>query len=226
MNFLQVVLLEPAKVVLSQIAQFLGKAFVAIIILIAGLVLARVIRALVVRVFKAIKIIDIIAEAIELNSVLAKGGIEYSISELMGVICYWSMILVAFVVALNFLGLTIAADLLNRIIFYVPNVISGIFILVLGIFIATVLKNIIQTAANNAGIAQANLLAKVSEIVVIAFTVFVTLEQLRIGLRITEITLSIILGSIGLGFALAFGLGCKDIVADYIEDLLNKMKKK
>jgi len=141
-------------------------------------------------------------------------------------ICYWLALLVTFVVAINFLGLTIAADLLNRIVLYIPNVIAGIFILILGIFVATLLKNIIQAASSNVGIAQANLLAKVTEIVVIAFTVFVTLEQLKIGLRITEITLSIVLGSIGFGLALAFGLGCKDLVAGYIEELLDKMKRK
>lgn len=226
MSELQVVLLEPAKVVLSQIGQFAWKMFVAIVILLVGWLLARFVRAVVTRALKAIKIIDIISESIDLNDILAKGGIGYSVSELIGVTCYWLMLLVTFVVTLNFLGITLAADLLNRIILYVPSVVSGIFILILGIFVATLLKNIVQTAASNVGIVQANLLAKVTEIVVIAFTVFVTLEQLRIGIRITEITLSIVLGSIGLGLALAFGLGCKDIVAGYIEELLNKIKKK
>lgn len=220
------VLLEPAKVVLSQIGQFIGKTLGVVIILIIGWVIAKVIKTLVIKGLKAIKIVDIISERIELNSILAKGGIEYSLSELVGVICYWLMLLITFVVAINFLGLTVAADLLNRIVLYIPNVIAGIFILILGIFIATLLKNIVQTAANNMGISQANLLAKVTEIVIIAFSIFITLEQLKIGIRITEITLSIILGSIGLGLALAFGLGCKDIVADYVEELLNKMKKK
>ena len=226
MNYWQVVLLEPAKTVLSQIGQFVGNTLVVIVILIIGWVLARAIKALITKILKAIKIIDTISESIELNSILAKGGIEYSVSELVGVICYWLTLLVTFVVAVNFLGLTLAADLLNRVILYVPNVIAAIFILILGIFIATLMRNIVQAAASNVGISQANLLSKVTEIVVIAFTIFVTLEQLKIGLHITEITLSILLGSIGLGLALAFGLGCKDIVAGYIEDLLDKVKKK
>ena len=226
MNYWQVVLLEPAKTVLSQIGQFVGNTLVVIVILIIGWVLARMIKALITKILKAMKIIDTISESIELNSILAKGGIEYSLSELVGVICYWLTLLVTFVVAVNFLGLTLAADLLNRIVLYIPNVIAAIFILIAGIFIATLMRNIVQAAASNVGISQANLLSKVTEIVVVAFTIFITLEQLKIGIRITEITLSILLGSIGLGLALAFGLGCKDLVSGYIEDLLDKMKKK
>jgi hypothetical protein len=55
--------------------------------------------------------------------------------------------------------------------------------------------------------------------------VLVALEQLNIGLRITELTVSIILGTIGLGCALAFGLGCKDIAAKFVSDFLDKIKK-
>lgn len=219
----QVILIEPAKTILSQIGRFLINVLLVVIILIIGWVISKLIKTLVIRVLRAVKL-DELSDTIELDSILAKGGIKYSISELIGVICYWLAILVTFVVAINAVGLTIAADLLNRVILYIPNIIAAIFILVLGMFISTLLKNIVQTAASNAGIVQANLLAKITEIAIIAFAVFITLEQLRIGIRITEITLSIALGSIGLGLALAFGLGCKDIVAKFVSEFIDKVK--
>ncbi|HTZ11676.1 MAG TPA: hypothetical protein VMD04_04820, partial [Candidatus Margulisiibacteriota bacterium] len=69
-------------------------------------------------------------------------------------------------------------------------------------------------------------LSKTVEIVVVAFAVFVSLEQLKIGIRITELTVSIILGSVGLGAALAFGLGCKDLAGKAMSELVEKMKPK
>jgi hypothetical protein len=92
--------------------------------------------------------------------------------------------------------------------------------------VATLLRNIVLTAANNAGIAQSKVLSKVVEVVVGAFVIFVALEQLRIGIRITELTVGIILGSIGLGAALAFGLGCKDIAGKSVAEMMDKLKKK
>jgi hypothetical protein len=84
----------------------------------------------------------------------------------------------------------------------------------------------VQTAANNAGLSQGKLLAQIVETIVIAFAVFVGLEQLQIGIRITELTVAIILGSLGLGLALAFGLGCKDLAGKFVAELAEKLKKK
>jgi len=225
MSSWQVVLLEPARVVLTQIGQFLVSILLVLIILIVGWLISKLIRAVVTKGLRAVKL-DELSDSIELDKLLEKGGISYSLSELIGVICYWLALLVTFMVAINAMGLTVAADLLKQIVAYIPNVIAAIFILILGMFVATLLRNIVQTAANNAGLSQGKLLSKIVEAIVIVFAAFVALEQLNIGIRITELTLSIILGSIGLGLALAFGLGCKDAAGRYVNELVEKLKKK
>ena len=225
MSSWQVVLLEPARTVLAQIGQFLVSILLVIIILIIGWVISKVIKSIVTKSLRAIKL-DELSDRIELEALLEKGGIGYSLSELLGLICYWLAILVTFMVAINAVGLTIAADLLNKVVLYIPNVIAAIFILILGMFAATILKNLVVTAANNAGLNQGKLLGKVVEVIVFAFAIFVGLEQLRIGIQITQLTISIVLGSIGFGLALAFGLGCKDIAGKFMSDFIEKMKKK
>jgi len=225
MSSLQIVLLEPARLVLGQIGQFVMNLLLVLIILLIGWIISKVVKVVVIKVLRTIKV-DELSDRVELDSLLEKGGISYSLSELVGVICYWLALLITFMVAMNSVGQTIAADLLQKIVLYIPNIIGAIFILVLGMFVATLLRNIVQTAANNAGLTQTKVLAKVVEVIVVAFAVFVALEQLKIGIRITQLTISIVLGSVGLGLALAFGLGCKDIVGRYVGDTLEKLKKK
>lgn len=225
MSSWQIVLLEPARTVLSQIGQFVINILLVLIILIIGWLIAKIIRTIVTKALRAIKL-DELSDRIELEALLEKGGISYSLSELIGIICYWLALLVTFMVAINSIGLTIAADLLNKVVLYIPNVIAAIFILILGMFAATILKNIVLTAANNAGISQGKLLGKIVEVVIALFVIFIALEQLNIGIRITEMTLGIALGTIGLGLALAFGLGCKDIAGKFMDDFLDKLKKK
>lgn len=219
------VLLEPAKLVYAQIAQFLITLLVVILILIIGWIVSKLIKSVVTKVLRLIKI-DELSDRIELDSLLAKGGIKYSLSELLGIVCYWLVLLITLVVAVNALGLTVAADLLNRIILYVPNIIAAIFILILGMFVAKLLSNLVQTAANNAGLSQANILSKAVEVVTTVFAMAMALEQLSIGAKIIEMTVSIVLASIGLGLALAFGLGCRDIAAKSVSEFLEKLKKK
>jgi len=225
MSSWQIVLLEPARTVLSQIGQFVVNILLVLIILIIGWLISKLIRTVVTKGLRAIKL-DELSERIELEALLEKGGISYSLSELIGVICYWLALLVTFMVAINSIGLTIAADLLNKVVLYIPNVIAAVFILILGMFGATILRNIVLTAANNAGISQGKVLAKVVEVIIILFAIFVALEQLNIGILITQLTLSVILGSLGLGLALAFGLGCKDIAGKSVAEFIDKLKKK
>lgn len=225
MSIWQGVLLEPARVFLAQIGQFLVNVLLVLIILTLGLIISRIIKTIVTNGLKTARL-DSLSGRIGLDSLFEKGGITYSLSELIGVICYWLVLLVSFMVAINAVGLTIAAELLNKVVLYIPNVIAAIFILIVGMFVATLLRNIVQAAATNAGLSQVKLLSKVVEVIVITFVTFVALEQLNIGIRITELTLSIILGSLGLAIALAFGLGCKDIAGRAVSDLIEKLKKK
>ncbi len=225
MSSWQLVLLEPARTVLSQISRFLIDFLLVILILIIGWIISKAIKTIIVKLLRGLRI-DSLSERIAFDELLAKGGIKYSLSELIGVICYWLIILITFVVAVNAVGLTIAADLLNRIVLYIPHIIAAMFIMVLGIFVITVLKNIVRTAANNAGLAQANLLSNIVEVAIFIFVVAIALEQLNIGAKIIELTVTILLGSLGLGFALAVGMGCKEIAGRFISELIEKLKTK
>jgi len=221
----QMVILEPARSVFSQVGQFLVNVLLVIVILIIGWVLSRLVQGLVTKLLRAVRLDDL-SDRIELDAILEKGGIKYSLSELVGILVYWVGILITVVVAINAVGLTTAADLLNRIVLYVPNIIIGIFILILGMFVATLLGNIVHTAASNAGLAQDKLFGNLAKIVVMIFAIAITLKQLGIGAEIIKLTISIILGSMGLALGLSFGLGCKDMAAKFMAEMVDKLKKK
>ncbi len=82
-----------------------------------------------------------------------------------------------------------------------------------------------DTTASNADISYANLFGKITQVTIMVFTVGMVLSQLQIGARIIELTITIILGSLGLGLVLALGLGCKDIVAKTATEFIEKFKK-
>jgi hypothetical protein len=224
MDMWQVVLMGPAKSVLEQISQFIVSLLLVVLILLIGWLIAKGIKTLVTKGLRLVKL-DELSDWIELDSILAKGGIKYSLSELLGVICYWLVLLVTFVVAINSMGLTVAAELLQKVVLFVPNIIATIFILILGMFSATLLRNVVRTAATNAGLSQVNLLSKIVELLIIIFAAITALKQLMIDVRVIELAISIVLASLGLALALAFGLGCKEIAAKFLGEFLDKIKK-
>lgn len=219
----QMVLLEPAKVILAQIGQFVADVFLVIFLFILGWLFARLVKTLITRILRALKI-DEVSDSIELDNLLAKGGIKYSLSELLGVIAYWLAILITAVVVANAVNLPVVADLLNKVVQYIPSVIASVLILILGMFVAKFLRNTVQTIAANAGIAEGSLLGRIVEAIILIFAVAIAMEQLNIGAKTIQLTLSIILGAIGLALAIAFGLGCKDIAAKCVSEWVDKIK--
>ncbi len=223
---LKEIIVIPVKSLLAQVGTFVSALCAIILILVVGWIIARIIKNLVARILDILQI-NSYADKIGVDKILAKGGIKYGISELISVLCYWVVMLIALVIAVSAVNLNQqAAGLLNTIVLYIPKVISSIFILILGMFFASFTSSAVQTAAANAGVEQSNLLGRLSQFIIILFTLNVALRQLQIDIGSIENALNIILGSVGLAFALAFGLGCKEIAGKLTQDFIDKLKSK
>ena len=224
MDWLTFVVVDPVKAMLIKIWSYVPSLAGAIVILVVGWLVAKVVETIVVRMLKAVRL-DVASDKAGVSNVLAQGEIRLSLSELIGAIIYWLVILVVLATALNALNLAIAADLISRLVAYVPNILGAIFILVLGSFLANFVSAIVRTSASNAGLDSAKLLAKITQTVLVIFAVIVAIEQLKIASALIVLAVNVILISIGLGLALAFGLGCKEIAGKYMQEVINKFKK-
>jgi hypothetical protein len=184
-----------------------------------------VLKNVVTKLLKVIQF-DTASEKSGLSDVLRRGGIKNTLSELIGGLIYWIVMLLVFMAALNALGMTVVASLLDKVILYIPNVIASIFIVSLGIFFASVIGTIVMTACSNAGIKQAKLLSQITKTVIVIFAVIMTMEQLNIATTVLTTTVNIVLGAVGLALAIAIGLGSKDIAGRLMSELVDKLKGK
>lgn len=220
-----VVVLEPVQAMLRRILEYIPKLVGVAIIFIVGWIIAKVAQGVVVQFLKWLRL-DSFADRVKLSDFLAKGEIRYSPTELIGVLVYWLLMLVVVVASLNALNLTVVGDLLNQVVLYIPLVLAAIFIVILGVFLASFSNTVVRTAAANAGVRTARTMGELVQTVVVIFAVVLALDQLRIGEQILRITIAAILGSIGLGFAIAFGLGCKDQAAKWVERAVDRFSPK
>ena len=219
------IVVEPVKAMLVRAATFIPTLIGILVILIVGWIIAAVLKNVVIKLLKLIQF-DSASEKSGLADVLRKGGIKNSLSELMGGLIYWLIMLIVFMAALNALGMTVVASLLDKVILYIPNVIAAIFIISLGMFFASIIGSIIMTACMNAGMKKAKLMSQVTQTVIVVFAAIMTLEQLNIATTILNTTVTVLLGAIGLAFALAVGLGSKDMAGKLMYDLVEKLKGK
>ncbi|MDD3905947.1 MAG: hypothetical protein PHS46_05390 [Candidatus Omnitrophica bacterium] len=224
MDWLTFVVVDPVKAMFIRVWGYIPAIAGAIVILVIGWLVAKLIETVIVRVLKAIRL-DAASDKAGVSNVLAQGEIRLTVSELIGAVVYWIIILVVIATALGTLSLTVAADMVQRLIEYVPNILGAIFILIVGSFVADFVSTIVRTTAGNAGLKKASMLAKLTKTVLVIFAVVIAIEQLKIASTLIVLAVNIVLISVGIGIALAFGLGCKDIAGKFVQDVINDMKK-
>ena len=224
MDWLTFVVVDPVKAMLIRIWSYIPAIAGAIVILIVGWLIAKLVEAVIVRVLKAIRL-DAASDKAGVSNILAQGEIKLTISELIGAVVYWIVILVVIATALGTLNLTVAAELVARLVDYVPNILAAMFIMIVGTFIADFVAAVVRTTAGNAGINKASMLAKATKTIIMIFAIIIAIEQLKIASTLIVLAVNIILISIGVGIALAFGLGCKDIAGKFVQDVINDLKK-
>jgi len=214
------ILLEPIRAFFDQLVGFLPNLVAVVAILVGGWIVARLIKTALSRLLRAVKA-DRLAERIQLAEMLAKGGIERTFSQLVAALAYWVVMLVVLVAALNALQLTATAELLQRLVGFLPTIVTAIVVLILGILAAGFLGATVRAVASNAGIAQAQVLGQFAQVVVIIFAVVVALQQVQV--QFVGDAFLIILAAIGFALALAFGLGCKDLAGRWMSDLVDRL---
>lgn len=219
----QAILVDPLRILFARLASFVPVLLGALLILLVGWLAARLLQEILVRALKAIRVDDL-AQKAGLGEILRKGAVSYTFAELLGLFVYWLVLLGALVAAVNALGMTATAELLDRVLLYIPNVLAGVIILILGSFFAAMLGSLVQTVTANAGVKQSKTLGQLTKVVLVVFAIEVALEKF-IGMTILHTQLSILIAAAAFGTALAFGLGCKDLAGRFAAELVDKWRR-
>ncbi len=218
-------IVEPVRQMLTRIAAYLPVLIGALVILIVGWIVAKAIKRLVEWVLKLIRF-DSLADKAGISKILEKGELKVTATTVVSSLVYWLVIIMVLVMVVNALGLPKASEILTSLFAYVPKVIAALLVLIVAMFLASFVSGIVRTAAGNANLPRPEIFAGISRWAIIIFAITISFEQLGIAPLLVSTTFNIILGSVCLALALAFGLGGKDIVAKYLEELKQNYGKK
>ena len=209
-------LLEPLRVSLRQLGDLLPRLLVALVVLIAGWLIAKAVRFAIVKGLRAVNF-HVVTERAGLDAFLRNGGIDSDTTDLLGMLVYWLVILGALVVGFNTIGLAYVTDLLGRIILFVPKVMVALLILAFGAYFARFIGNAITAYCRNVHIQDAELLGRLAQYAIVTFVVLIALDQVNIGGDIVRQSFLIVLAGLVFALALAFGLGGKEWAAELLD---------
>jgi hypothetical protein len=208
-------LVEPIRESLHQIGAFLPRLLLAIVVLIIGWLVAKLVRFAIVKALYAINF-NVVTEKAGIDRFLSQGGADIDTIRVLGGLFYWLVILAALMVAFNSLDLAYVTDLIGRIVLYVPRVMVAVVILVFGAYFARFVAMALATYLRNIGARGVGPVVRLALYAIMAFVIMIALDQIGLGDIIRE-TFLVIVAAIALALALAFGLGGTKRAGELIE---------
>ena len=210
------VMLETLRAFLLQIAAFLPRLGLALLVVLAGWLIAKTLRFAVVKALRAINF-HVLAERAGVDGFLEQGGIRTDTVAILGILVYLVVILVALVIAFNGLGLTYVTDLLTRILVFLPRVMMAVVVFAFGIYFARFVGEATAAYFRSVEMQDAQLIGRLAQYAIMVFVVLIALDVLNIGGDIVRQTFLILLAGVVLALALAFGLGGQAWAAALLE---------
>ena len=213
---------------LPDIGEFILKLIGAIIVFVIGWFIAIAVGKLVAEILKRLKF-NRLFEKEGWKKALEKAELKIDASEFIGAIFKWVLVIVFLQIAVGILGWFQFADLLAKVISYLPNVIIAALIFVVAVIVADIVEKLVVAAAEGAKFAYTHLAGAIVKWAVWIFAILAILRQLIIVPEFVNILFgAIVYGIVALlviSFGIAFGLGGKEVAAEILQGLKKKLKK-
>jgi len=210
--------------VLTQILNFLPSLLAAIVVFLAGLLLARWLKKLTVSLLSNLKLNQIIGKT-GFAQFLEKAEVKLKVEVIMGNIIEWFIIFVFFIATVNILGLKSVSDVLNTVLASIPRILSAAFVFTAGVLLAGVVESLVKGSIAQVDIKIARLAGKFASWLVVIFGVLASVNELGIAQSLINILFIGVVAMLSLGFGLAIGLGAKDLVSQFLQEWYKNLKK-
>ena len=156
---------------------------------------------------------------------LEKAEIKVDVSSFIGAIFKWILIIVSLSISVEILGLAQFTTFLQNILDYLSNVVIASFIFVVAVIVADISEKLVRATVEGAKIGYGHLAGIIVKWSIWIFAILAILVQLKVAPSLIRIMLQGFVGLIVIAGGLAFGLGGKDVAAELLRDLKNKLKK-
>jgi small-conductance mechanosensitive channel len=198
--------------IMDAVVTYLPSILGAVLLLLAGWILARLLRAVTVR---SVLLLDTL-----LSRVTKTAGVERlrmaRSSTVLGAVVFWVVLLFFVTAATHVLGLQSFTEWLARLLDYLPTLAAGLLIVIVGYVFSRFLADLVQATATRLAPAQRNALARVAQGMVLITAVLVGADQ--IGIQVTFLAIlvgTMVAAAVG-GVTIAVSLGARDYVSNLI----------
>jgi hypothetical protein len=210
---------------LTSMLSFFPRILAALLIFIFGIALARWVKRIVTRSLETVRLSQGL-EKTPIQAFLKNAEVTTKIEVILANIVYWLLLLVVLHTSVSILGLTAVSAILNRILFYIPNIFSAVLVLFFGTLLAGLAETVVKGAIKSVDARSSRLLGTVASYLIMVIAVLAAVNELGIAQQFITTLFTGFVASITIAVGLAFGLGSKDTVAKAMDEWYKELKKK
>ena len=204
----------------NMVIQFLPALIGAIIILIIGWIVGRVGGSIMSKILRKANVDETVGKT-DFGMALQKSGM--TVSGLFGSLIKWFIYLIFVMAAVNVLNIPVFANFLNAVVLYIPNLIAGVLVPVIGLIAVNFLMKWIGSMLRGEDVPFTNWIVVGLQALLSLVVIVIALDQWRIQTAIIYTFLVPLAWGISAGLAIAIGIavgvGAKDVVADYLRKM-------
>jgi hypothetical protein len=197
------------------LGRFLPRFLEMLVIAVLGWLIAFLLRALVRSVLKLTRF-DKLSEHTGATPLL-RGAALPSPTEILSRFVFWVAWLGFILVGVSTLGIVGLEESVSSFFGFLPRLFAALFILFFGMLAASFFSRAVLLSGVNADLPSPRLISWAVRTMIILFVVSMAFEELGVGSHTVIVAFALTFGSLMLGFALAFGLGGKDLAKRYLE---------
>ncbi len=199
--------------VTASIVASLPSIAAALLLLLVGIFAARLVRSLTL---KLLHLLNRFLEQVLSGRTRAVVFFSANITRLVASILYWIILFIFITAALDTAGLTGVSAWLERIVDFLPGIVTGGLIILLGYILAGLVRDVTLAAAHSAEFSEAVVISRLAQAITLVTALIIGLQQIGIDVSFLTTILGISSAALLFGFALAFGLGARTLVSNLI----------
>lgn len=205
------------------IAHYLPRLVVMLIIALAGWVIAYLLKLIVRGILRLTKFSKL-SENAGATQLLHQAALPSS-TELVSRFVFWVAWAAFVLLGVSVLGIAGLQEYISRFFLFLPRLFVAVVILFFGFLGANFLSRAALLAAVNANFRSARFLSMAIRTIISIFVVSMVFEVLGVAEQTMLIAFGTVFGAVMLGLAIAFGLGGQALARDFLEKKLGSGKK-
>jgi len=155
----------------------------------------------------------------ELNEIEFFGDkkIEFNIIKIIAQFVKWVCYILLLIIVAEVLNLSIVTQEISKLLGYLPQLLTAFIIFVFGLLLANAIKKAVQSFFESAELSGGKLISQILFIIILVFVSITALNQAGVDTAIITDNVTLIFTGFVVAFAIAFGLGARNMVENVLK---------